>query len=241
MQPLNRTQPPPTRSRLLVPFTLLVVGAVLIWLVSVWARDALNVHRVTAEPPGAPALILLHGYGAPGDDLVGLGGALAESLAGVQVLVPEAPFRLLGSGRAWYVESPREAIESRELIGQLIDELVAEGTPRGQIAVVGFSQGATMAVDVGLFHADVGCVGALSGRPLDGIGWPARLAKGVSVDVLIAHGRQDRTIALSDGVALAKMLEGAGASVTFVEFEGSHEIPSAIEGQVGKFVAGCLR
>lgn len=98
-----------------------------------------------------------------------------------------------------------------------------------------------MAVDVGLFHPDVGCVGALSGRPLDGIGWPARLAEGVSVEVLVTHGRKDRTIALSDGVALAKMLEGAGASVTFVEFEGSHEIPSAIEDQVGKFFAGCLR
>lgn len=210
-------------------------------MVSAWARDDLDVHRVTADSQGAPALILLHGYGARGDDLVGLGEVLAGSLPGVQVLVPEAPFRLIGSGRAWYVESPGEAVESRELVGQLIDELVAEGTPRGQIAVVGFSQGATMAVDIGLFHPAVGCAGALSGRPLDGIGWGRRLAEGTSVHVFVAHGRKDRTIALSDGVALANMLEDAGASVTFVEFDGAHEIPETIEDQVGQFVAGCLR
>ena len=241
MQPLNRTQPPPTRSRLLVPVILLVVGAALIWLVSAWARDELDVHRVTAASPGAPALILLHGYGARGEDLVGLGQVLAESLPGVQVLAPEGPFNLVGSGRAWYVESPGEAIESRKLVGQLIDELVAQGTPRGKIAVVGFSQGATMAVDVGLHHPDVGCAGALSGRPLSGLGWGRRLSEGTSVEVFIAHGRKDRTIAFSDGVALANMLEGAGASVTFVEFGGAHEIPETIEDRVGEFVAGCLR
>lgn len=104
MESYDRTQPR-TRSRLLVALILLVIGGALIWLVSAWAEDELDVHRVTAEQPGAPALILLHGYGAPGNDLVGLGEVLSESLPGVQVLVPEAPFRLVGSGRAWYVES----------------------------------------------------------------------------------------------------------------------------------------
>lgn len=224
-----------------MPLVLLIVGGALIWLVSIWARDTLDVHRVTPDSPGAPALILLHGYAAPGDDLVRLGQVLSESVPGVQVLVPEAPFRLLGSGSAWYVESPGEAAESRELLGQLVDELVTAGTPRGKIAVVGFSQGATMAVDVGLFHPDVGCVGALSGRPLDGVGWNRRFAEGVSIDVFVAHGLKDRTVAFSDGVALADMLESAGASVTFAEFSGAHEIPPSVEEQVGEFLRGCLK
>lgn len=229
------------RRRLLTPLLLLIVGGGLIWLVYAWAQDTLTIHRIDPPSPGSPALILLHGYGAPGEDLVGLGEDLAPSLPGVQILIPEAPFRLLGSGRAWFVESPREAVESRVLIGQLIDELIAEGTPPGQIAVVGFSQGATMAVDAGMFDLDVGCVGALSGRPLDGIGWNQRLAQGLDLDVLVTHGKRDRTVALSSGVALRDMLQNAGASVSFMEFDGAHEIPPAVDDRVGEFVAKCLR
>lgn len=226
--------------RILVPTLLLLVGGALIWLVSAWARDELDVHHVTPRSPSAPTLILLHGYGAPGGDLVGLGESLSASLPGVQILAPEGPFNLVGSGRAWFVESPGEAVESRGLLADLIDGLLEEGTPRGRIAVVGFSQGATMAVDIGLFHESVGCVGALSGRPLSGVGWDARLTHGTLPTFFLAHGHKDRTVAFSDAEVLAEALEQAGAEVKFFPFSGGHEIPDAVEAEVATFVARCL-
>ena len=226
--------------RILVPVLLLLVGGALIWLVSAWAEDELDVHRVTPPSPGAPALILLHGYGAAGGDLVGLGEALSPALPGVQVLAPEGPFNLVGSGRAWFVESPGEAIESRGLLADLIDQLLAEGTPRGQIVVVGFSQGATMAIDIGLFHESIGCVGSLSGRPLSGVGWDGQLHHGTLPAFFLAHGHQDRTVAFADSEVLVEALEDAGASVTFYPFSGGHEIPDEVEARLTTFVARCL-
>ncbi len=231
---------PSSGRRMLVPVLLLVLGGLLIWGVALWAQDDLHVHRVNDEPAGAPALILLHGYAAPGADLVGLGETLAESLPGVQILVPEGPFNMVASGRAWYVESPREAIESRVLLGKLIDELVEDGTPAGDIVVAGFSQGATMAVDIGLFHPDVGCVAALSGRPLSGVGWGAHLSQAEPPRVFISHGRKDRTISLADGRALADILEKAGAPVTFMEHGGAHEITEEVESRLTAFTTHCV-
>ncbi|MCR9161070.1 MAG: alpha/beta hydrolase [Nannocystaceae bacterium] len=240
IQPVQRSRIPSPLRRIGLPLVLLAVGGLAIWLAMRWAEDSLDVHRVTPERRGAPTLILLHGYAAPGGDLVGLAETLAEALPGVQILVPEGPFNLVGSGRAWYVESPREAIESRTLLSKLIAGLIDEGTPRGQIVVAGFSQGGTMAVDISLFDPDVGCVGALSARPLSGIGWPRQLAEVEPPSVFIAHGRKDRTISLRDGKALAAMLEAGGASVTFVEHGGGHEITDDAQQALVAFVKRCV-
>ncbi len=240
IQPVQHSRIPSPLRRIGLPLVLLVLGGLAIWLTTRWAEDSLDVHRVTPERRGAPTLVLLHGYGAGGDDLVGLGESLAESLPGVQILVPEGPFNLVGSGRAWYVESPGEAIESRTLLSKLIAGLIDEGTPRGQVVVAGFSQGATMAVDISLFDPDVGCVGVLSGRPLGGVGWSRQLTEVEPPSAFIAHGRKDRTISLRDGRALADMLEAGGASVTFHEHGGAHEITDEVEQALTAFVKRCV-
>jgi phospholipase/carboxylesterase len=240
VQPVQHARTSAPLRRLGLPLVLLAVGGLAIWLAMRWAEDSLDVHRVTPDRRGAPTLVLLHGYAAPGAGLVGLGETLAESLPGVQILVPEGPFNLVGSGRAWYVESPREAIESRTLLSKLIAGLIDEGTPRGQVVVAGFSQGGTMAVDISLFDPDVGCVGVLSGRPLSGVGWNRQLAEVEPPSAFIAHGRKDRTISLRDGKALAGMLEAGGASVTFHEHGGAHEITDEVEQALVAFVKRCV-
>jgi phospholipase/carboxylesterase len=66
-------------------------------------RDELQVVEVAAEGDEAPvakAVVLLHGWRAPGDDLV----PLAEDLVrpGTRCFVPEGPLVELGGGRAWW-------------------------------------------------------------------------------------------------------------------------------------------
>src|SRR4051794_8436047 len=64
----------------------------------------------TGAGPGPLTVVLMHGYGAPGDDLVGLGGGV-HAPAGTTFLFPEAPSGLTGDAalmtltdeaRAWW-------------------------------------------------------------------------------------------------------------------------------------------
>jgi predicted esterase len=67
----------------------------------------LNVARLSdmsEDERGGSAVVVLHGWGAPGDDLVPLAEALARP--GVRFFVPAAPLPEMGGGRAWWHLDP---------------------------------------------------------------------------------------------------------------------------------------
>ena len=69
---------------------------------------ALNVVRVSGmseDERGGTAVVVLHGWGAEGTDLV----PLAEELKrpGVRFFVPAAPLAEIGGGRAWWHLDPK--------------------------------------------------------------------------------------------------------------------------------------
>lgn len=129
---------------------------------------------------GAPQLlvVLCHGFGAPGDDLVPLAEELVArtpALQGnVRFLFPEAPIDLadLGNpgGRAWWpidmeklilrqqgvavpedTELPPELPRARRMLLGLIDEATRQAKlPLSRVVLGGFSQGAMLATDVAL-------------------------------------------------------------------------------------------
>src|SRR5947209_7274221 len=75
------------------------------------AHKIVKTSGTTPKNAEAPPLtvVLMHGYGAPGDDLVSLAGAL-DAPKGTTFLFPEAPsmvaspalMSLLGDARAWW-------------------------------------------------------------------------------------------------------------------------------------------
>ena len=92
---------------------------------------------------GPLTVVLMHGYGAPGDDLVGLAGAV-DAPAGTTFLFPEAPLPLsvpgmafLGDARAWWpVDIGRYERAIRQgAIEQLVDD-EPEGMSASSAAVV---------------------------------------------------------------------------------------------------------
>ena len=135
-----------------------------------------------AGPSARPELcvVLCHGYGAPGGDLVPLGPELLRrhpALAGrVRFIFPEAPLSMgpgYGDARAWWhldlermaalqrgepgdfsklkAETPEGLPKARRLLIALIDELSRQmGVPLSRILLGGFSQGAMLATDVSL-------------------------------------------------------------------------------------------
>lgn len=113
-----------------------------------------------AEPvSGGPAkqlVILLHGVGADGSDLIGLVPYVAESLPDAAFVAPDAPFPydMAPFGRQWFSLQDRseaalaEGIrETAPLLDSFIDaELARRGLTDADLALVGFSQGTMMSL-----------------------------------------------------------------------------------------------
>ena len=122
-------------------------------------------------------VILLHGLGADGNDLIGLAPYWARLLPEAEFLSPNAPFPcdMAPYGYQWFSSQDRspEAVlggvrAAAPILDAFIDEALEErGLGSRELALVGFSQGTMMSLFVGLRRAEpvAGIVG-FSGRLL---------------------------------------------------------------------------
>ncbi|MFD2174152.1 alpha/beta hydrolase [Rhodobacter lacus] len=179
------------------------------------------------------AVLFLHGYGADGDDLLGLAEPLAPHLPDTLFLAPDAPEECITNpfGRQWFPipwldgSSPEDAAaglaQSARDLDALIDKILAEeGLTPAQLAVVGFSQGTMMALHVLPRRAEpvAGIVG-FSGRLLN----PEALAsEAVSkLPVLLLHGNIDQIVPFSDLKKATDALLAAGFPTDAQVMEGT--------------------
>ena len=213
----------------------------------VWA--GLRVRTVGERRHPRQVVILLHGWGAAGTDLVPLGEALAAP--GRLLVFPEGPLVSQGGGRAWWpldigrLMAARERGEERALRQETpaglpearaqMQALVAEVTRRARVApeavwVGGFSQGAMLATDVALASpAAVGGLVVLSGSLLTEPTWVAHLAAmPPGFPIFMSHGRRDPVLSFGLAEALRDHARAARLDVTWVPFEGGHEIPRLV-------------
>ena len=115
-------------------------------------------------------MVLIHGRGASGEDLLGLASELR--LDDILYLAPQA------AGNTWYPYSFLSPIESNEpgltsglnKISSIVDALTDEGVPPEHIGLMGFSQGACLSLEFAARHARryaavVGLSGGLIGPP----------------------------------------------------------------------------
>jgi phospholipase/carboxylesterase len=224
----------------------------------------LRVHQAGGSSQGefaGPAILLCHGFGAPGDDLVSLAD-LVDAGSGVRWFFPEAPLEVaLGygvAGRAWWPidimrlrelvlrgrkddllhETPPGLGDARAALESCIEALVRDhGVQRDRLLIGGFSQGAMLTTELAL-HADEPFAGlaSLSGRLISSERWEAAAARsGPRLDALLTHGRADAVLPFDAGEALRVLLERQGARVTWVPHEGGHEIPEIVVRQLGVF------
>jgi phospholipase/carboxylesterase len=210
-------------------------------------------------------VVLCHGYGAPGTDLVPLGQMLLRQpkMAGVvQFIFPEAPISLesqgMPEGRAWWPldmrrlqmaaalgtfrdlrkDCPPDLPAAREMLLGLI-RLWSErtGVPVSRFLLGGFSQGSMLATDVAL-HLDENPAGlvVLSGTLLNEDVWRERAAHHRALRVLQSHGTNDPVLPFAAAGWLRDMLNHAGADVEFLQFAGGHEIPHTVLDRFGTFL-----
>jgi phospholipase/carboxylesterase len=218
-----------------------------------WGGLEVQVMGGPASGPTPRVVVLLHGWGAPGDDLVPLGRILARP--DTKFVVPAAPLPHAGGGRAWWhldLERRQQAFAQGSTIADEIPEglaaarthvqgLLREVRTRYQpqvLILAGFSQGGMLAMDVAL-AADppVDRVAVLSGTLLAESLWRERMARPTKPAVFLTHGRQDGVLPFAGSERLKALLEEHGFSVTWLAFEGGHEIPDPVLDGLRAFVA----
>ncbi len=167
-------------------------------------------------------LVFLHGYGANGADLLGLADVMGPHLPGVAFLAPDAPEACASGGGGfqwfpvpWIDGSPQAAADAgldsatQDLNGFLDARLAEEGLTPDRLILLGFSQGAMMAMHVAPRRAEpVAGIVAISGRLLR----PELLATEAVVKppVLLIHGDQDPVVPFGDMARAGDHLVAAG-------------------------------
>ena len=231
-------------------------GSAAIESAGTWA--GLRVRTVGERRHPRQIVILLHGWGAPGDDLVSLGEVL--SAPGRLWVFPEAPLVSQGGGRAWWhldlprmlaareqgqerdmrQETPVGLSEARTQMTALVAEVTRRaGVAPGAVWVGGFSQGAMLATDAALASpaAVAGLVilsGSLVAEPI----WTARLqAIPPGFPIFMSHGRGDPVLPFRFAEALRDHAQAAHHAVTWVPFNGGHELPPLVLTSLSAFLA----
>lgn len=211
-----------------------------------------------------PMVVLLHGYGAPGDDLVSLARQLSVP-PDVRFAFPAAPLALETglppeySGRAWWHldmlelqravmqrdyaalrdRVPEGLAEARAAVEKLLERLEREhSVSREKLILGGFSQGAMLATDVTLRaeRAPAG-LAILSGSLIARDEWLPLLPARAGLPVVQSHGRVDPVLPYSLAEALRDELSRAGLSLEFVAFNGGHGIPGGALEALGRLIA----
>jgi phospholipase/carboxylesterase len=203
------------------------------------------------EPRGRPnaLVVLLHGYGANGDDLIALADGWQPRLPQAVFVAPNAPEEIPGMPGAlqWFPltlrdpgERWRGVVGARPTLEGFLDtELKRYRLAPGQLVLVGFSQGTMLALHVGLRRsaapaAVVGYSGLLAG--------PEHLGEITArPPVLLIHGEADDLIP-ADALHLAReQLAAAGVPVEWhVRPRLGHGIDPEGQRLAGHFIAQSL-
>lgn len=187
----------------------------------------LEAGRVAAKSGKADSLVIfLHGFGADGNDLLGLADPLAPHLPNTVFMAPNAPNRCSVNpmGYEWFPipwidGSSAEAAATGmahafDVLNRFLDRVAGEeGIAADRTVLVGFSQGTMMALHVAprRSQAFAGIVG-FSGRLLA----PERLAaEAVSKPpVLLVHGDIDEMVPHASMAEAEAALAQAGFDVS---------------------------
>ncbi len=210
--------------------------------------------RIMPASGGAPRqlVVLLHGYGADGNDLVSLGQHWRALLPDAAFIAPNAPENCPANpsgGRQWFSLTFRDMQERWRGVQQagpgldifLDEELAALRLEDASLALVGFSQGAMMALHVGLRRPKrMAAIVGFSGMLVE----PNRLKADIRSrpPILLIHGDADDLIPVE---ALHQARSALGAAGLAVEWHVRPGLPHGIDGEgleiAGRFLADAFR
>lgn len=202
----------------------------------------------SADRSGGKLVVLLHGWGADGADLVPLAPALISADSHDAVFVPDAPFVCSANpfGRQWFeLSDPASGLgrnaaaclDTAGLIAAMLDSLSAEtGFASDQLVLGGFSQGGMVSLTGGLAYAEplrgLFCLSGAWLTPDQGV------SQSASLPVFLAHGEVDPVVPVDCLVQAEASLRNAGfAPKTVRRAMMAHGIDQATTDQLAAFLA----
>jgi phospholipase/carboxylesterase len=209
---------------------------------------------------GVP-LLLLHGYGSGPDDFLPFARTIRVP-GGARFFFPEAPETTMPpagprGGRAWWhlgldrhlptgsfvpdltrVRPPGLAIAAAK-VRALVGEIGARtGVGSGGVILGGFSQGAMVSAEVAFRSTTpLKALVLLSGTAVDEPSWREPMPRRRGLRVFIAHGRGDVILPFAVAERMAATMKQAGLTVTWVPFDGGHDVPTEIVVALNAFLA----
>ena len=229
----------------------------------------LRSHVLEADRGGEPprqVVVICHGFGAPGTDLVSLAEELfaanPEWGTGTRFIFPEAPLALdewgMPGGRAWWlidmlrltqlnsVEALRDFVHdcpdgmdtAAERLSDAVSEMLAEaGLAASRCILAGFSQGAMISTHIALSLPEAPAgLCILSGSLINANDWADKIAARAGLPVFQSHGTEDPILPYQGAEWLREMLENAGLAVEFHAFPGGHTITGAVLQKLSQFL-----
>ena len=196
-------------------------------------------------------VLLLHGYGSNGADMISLAPHWQDALPDALFLAPHAPQRcgMMATGYQWWglaSFAPQAlaagAASAAPAINAFIDRKLAQyGLTEADLALVGFSQGTMMALHVGLRRPrPVAAIVGYSGMLTSAAG--SKDTEVAKSPVLLVHGTADPVVPVAALHDAERRLEQLGVAVTT---HVSHGLGHSVDPEglrLGReFVAGALR
>lgn len=205
--------------------------------------------RSTASPDGGvhPLMMVLHGYGSDERDLMALASYFDPRL---RIISIRAPLKLPQGGYAWFplaftdhgVQIDREDVErARDELVDVVRSLQAtQGNDSGNTLLLGFSQGASMALAVAFGAPETTtAVIALSGVfasemiPAD----PLALRALEATAVIMTHGSHDPVITIDQSHLSRDLVAQTPVTLQYHEYAMGHEINQKCLQDVVQWVA----
>ena len=191
-------------------------------------------------------VILLHGLGADGSDLIGLAPYWAPQLPDVEFVAPNAPFPcdMAPFGYQWLSardSSPQARLAGARAAGAILDafiddELAKRGLAERDLALVGFSQGTMMSLFVGpRRERQIAGIVGFSGRLIA----PELLGAEIRSrpPMLLIHGTDDPLVPYASMAEAETALAAAGVLVETLSCPGiQHSIDAEGLQRGGQFL-----
>lgn len=216
--------------------------------------------RALEVDEGARPLVLLHGFASSPQEWLPFVATIRRPPA-THLVFPEGPdVQADGRGRGWWpldLASHRDGTGLPDLsrtrpaglaaaaarVETLLEEITTRvGGRPGDVVLGGFSQGAMVSAEIA-FRSDTPLKALILLAPtvIDEPSWRDGIPLRRGLPVFIAHGRQDEVLPFSASARLAETLRTAGLTVTWVPFDGAHDIPRPIVDALSEFLAGVDR
>jgi len=205
------------------------------------ANSKLVTRTFSSSDQPTKAIIGLHGW--TGDEHVFEPVAKMMNIDDAQWFFPRAPYKAdSGKGYSWFSgtdETGWDIEKTRVGIHQLLADIRSEGFSPKNIFLIGFSQGASLAMEIALrLPFAIGGIVPIAGfiKFRDTLSNEAT-KESKATPVLLLHGSQDEIIHVIASEKAHDFFKERGNPVYFKRYDGGHKIPKRTGPIVKSFIS----